>query len=323
MFTFIDLFAGIGGFRLAFESIGGKCVFTSEINKFCQKTYLANHKVEYPLAGDITKIKECEIPDHDVLLAGFPCQPFSIAGVSSRNALGRTHGFECSTQGTLFFDIERIIKEKSPRIFVLENVKNLLSHNKGETFKTIKHVLEDKLGYNIFYKIVDAKLWVPQHRERIIIVGFKDFIPFKFNVPNDMGSQTLDSILHKHNETEIPYVINGVVNNKYTLSDNLWSCIKRHAEKHKQKGNGFSYGLVNDKSIARTLSARYYKDGSEILLEQEGNPRRLTPRECARLMGFPDSFDIVVSDAQAYRQFGNSVVVPVFKYIAEQVKPYI
>lgn len=308
-FTFIDLFAGIGGMRLAFESAGGKCVFTSEWDKHSQATYFENFG-EMP-EGDITKIPEKAIPDHDILVAGFPCQPFSIAGVSKKNSLGRSHGFLDQTQGTLFFDVARILKAKRPKVFLLENVKNLRSHDKGKTFEIICNTL-DSLGYKIYTKIIDGKHYVPQHRERIFIVGMDKCIfgnedLFKFpELPEP--SFAIKDILEKK------------VDPKYTLSDHLWNYLQKYAEKHKAQGNGFGYGLVDLNGIARPLSPRYYKDGSEILIPQKkGNPRRLTPRECARLQGYDDSFRIVVSDTQAYRQFGNSVVVPVVTDIAKQM----
>ncbi len=319
---------------MGFEAHGGKCVFTSEWNKFAQKTYLENFPANsgHSFAGDITEIHERDIPDHDVLLAGFPCQPFSIAGVSKKNALGRPHGFECSTQGTLFFDVARIIAEKNPKAFLLENVKNLVSHDKGNTFKVILQTLRDELGYEIHYKVIDGKHFVPQHRERILIVGFKGKTDFSWNdlqLP-EKGLVKLNSILHPQNgdePTEEPYTTGtrAKVNRKYTLTPKLWAYLQAYAEKHKKAGNGFGFGLVDGKSVTRTLSARYYKDGSEILVSQ-GNgkrPRRLTPRECARLMGFPDTFKIPVSDTQAYRQFGNSVVVPVMKEVARVMIPRV
>jgi DNA (cytosine-5)-methyltransferase 1 len=335
-FTFIDLFAGIGGIRKAFDEKGGKCVFTSEWDNYAQRTYAVNYPLEEQIAGDITQIDEYSIPPHDLLLAGFPCQPFSIAGVSKKNALGRSHGFMDETQGTLFFDVARIISAKRPKAFILENVKNLCSHDKGRTFKVIKGVLQQELGYNIYTKIIDGQHFVPQHRERIIIVGFRDNVDFSFDnlqLPQK-GLVRLNSILHKTDGTE-PYInhdanryfdhTRNLVLEKYTLTDNLWDYLQRYAKKHQAKGNGFGFGLVNGSSIARTLSARYYKDGSEILVDQgQGlNPRRLTPRECARLMGYDDSFEIPVSDTQAYKQFGNSVVVPVFKTIADLVIPHL
>ncbi|XFA72352.1 DNA (cytosine-5-)-methyltransferase [Thermosynechococcaceae cyanobacterium Okahandja] len=302
--TFIDLFAGIGGMRLGFTQAGAECVFSSEWNKFAQMTYEANF-LEKPL-GDITKISNSEIPDHDILLAGFPCQPFSIAGVSKHNALGINHGFNHPTQGNLFFEIVRILADKKPKAFLLENVKNLQSHDKGRTFKIIHKILDD-LGYYIYYKVIDAVHFVPQHRERIFIVGFRE--PIEFTFPQlQTSSLRVKDIL----EIEVPA--------KYTLTDHLWNYLQQYAQKHREKGNGFGYGLVNLDGITRTLSARYYKDGSEILIPQVNqNPRRLTPRECARLMGFPDSFKIVVSDTRAYQQFGNSVVVPLVKAIADRM----
>jgi len=304
-FRFIDLFAGIGGLRIAFESAGGKCVFSSEWNKFSQQTYSDNFG-DVP-DGDITKIDEKEIPDHDILVGGFPCQPFSIAGVSSKNSLGRKHGFEDETQGTLFFDICRIIKEKKPSAFLLENVKNLKSHDKGRTFKTIMKALQEELGYDVHYKVIDASKLVPQHRERIFIVGFRTPMEFEFPELEDKRPKLGD-------------ILDKMVADKYTLTDGTWNSLQRHMEKHREKGNGFGYNLADRKGTAKTLSARYYKDGAEILIPQKNkNPRRLTPRECARLMGFPEDFRIPVSDNQAYRQFGNAVVVPVVKLIAKEV----
>jgi DNA (cytosine-5)-methyltransferase 1 len=308
-FTFIDLFAGIGGIRLAFQNLGGKCVFTSEWDTYSKKTYEANFG-EVPF-GDITKISTKNIPDHDILLAGFPCQPFSIAGVSKKNALGREHGFLDKTQGTLFFDVARIIKQKKPSAFMLENVKNLVSHDKGKTFTVIKETLKE-LGYSVHFQILDGKYFVPQHRERIIIVGFNRKV-FKgkeeFNFPELCdGKFAIKDIL------EID------VDKKYTLTDHLWSYLQEYAKKHKAKGNGFGYGLTDLDGISRTLSARYYKDGAEILIPQKGkNPRRLTPRECARLQGFPDNFRIPVSDNQAYKQFGNSVVTPLMQAVGRNI----
>lgn len=330
-FTFIDLFAGIGGIRLGFEEIGGKCVFTSEWNDWSKKTYSTNFGEGHCFAGDIVSYPAEEVPDHDVLLAGFPCQPFSIAGVSKKNALGRPHGFECTTQGTLFFDVARIIAAKSPQAFLLENVKNLVSHNKGDTFKIILKTLRDELGYNVYYKVIDGKYFVPQHRERIIIAGFREKTDFSWdnlNLPTQ--GPKLDTILHPENGSELaeePYTVGpkAKVHSKYVLSDKLWTYLQAYAEKHRAAGNGFGFGLVSRGDIARTLSARYYKDGSEILVSRgKGrNPRRLTPRECARLMGFPDTFKIPVSDTQAYRQFGNSVIVPAIQEVARLMLPHI
>jgi DNA (cytosine-5)-methyltransferase 1 len=305
-YRFIDLFAGIGGTRLAFEKNGGKCVFSSEWNKYSQLTYETNFG-EIP-EGDITAIKPEDIPDHDILVAGFPCQPFSISGVSKKNSLGRPHGFKDPTQGTLFFRIKRILEAKQPSAFLLENVKNLKSHDGGNTFKVIMDVLENQLKYDVHYKIIDAVNYVPQHRERIFIVGFKKKRNFHFPVFTPIRQPTINDILEKK------------VSEKYTLTDKLWRYLQNYAKKHQAAGNGFGFGLVDKNFHSRTLSARYYKDGSEILIPQKGkNPRRLTPRECARLMGFPESFRIAVSDTQAYKQFGNSVVVPLVTDIAESV----
>lgn len=309
-FTFIDLFAGIGGMRIAFEEAGGHCVYSNEWNKYCQETYFANFG-EQP-DGDITKVDAATIPDHDILVAGFPCQPFSIAGVSKKNSMGRSTGFEDKTQGTLFFDVCRIIKEKRPRAFMLENVKNLCSHDHGNTFKVILESLRG-LDYEVFYRILDGQDFVPQHRERILIVGFDrkrygDEVNFDFDIVPVYPKPVVNDILEEE------------VDDKYTLSDKLWSYLQGYAEKHKEAGNGFGYGIAPADGVTRTLSARYYKDGSEILIEQPGkNPRRLTPRECARLQGFPDTFKIVVSDTRAYQQFGNSVVVPLMSAVAKLI----
>lgn len=334
-FTFIDLFAGIGGIRLGFESQNGKCVYTSEWDSFARKTYMENFRDSHEIDGDITLVDAANIPDHDVLLAGFPCQPFSLAGVSKKKSLGQAHGFECETQGTLFFDVARIIKHKRPKAFLLENVKNLLSHDKGKTFAVIKQTLEEELGYKIFYRVLDGKHFVPQHRERILIVGFDGNTDFSWDhlpLPSLETAPKLKSILHGENENEIDQdesrYINpktGKVDDRYTLSDKLWNYLQAYAEKHRAKGNGFGCSVVTPDDISRTLSARYHKDGSEILVSQgpKKNPRRLTPRECARLMGFPEDFRIVASDTRAYKQFGNSVVVPVIAYVAQLMKPCI
>ena len=302
-FTFVDLFAGIGGTRLAFERAGGKCVFSSELDKFARQTYEENFG-DIPV-GDIRDVDPKDIPDHDILIGGFPCQPFSISGVSKRKSLGIPHGFKDTTKGTLFFDIARILEAKRPRAFLLENVKHLKGHNKGWTYRVIKATLERELEYDLHDKIIDARFIVPQHRERIFMVGFNKPTPFQF--PQlDKKQQRLRDILEDK------------IDPKYTLSDHLWNYLQQYAAKHKAKGNGFGYGLSDLDGVTRTLSARYYKDGSEILIPQKGkNPRRLTPRECARLMGFPDTFKIPVSDTQAYKQFGNSVVVPVVEKIAK------
>jgi len=304
MVSFIDLFAGIGGMRLAFESTGAVCKFSSEWDKFSQQTYFANFG-EQP-AGDITQITSDQIPDHDILVGGFPCQPFSIAGVSKHNALGNEHGFEHPTQGTLFFEVARIIKDKRPKAFLLENVKNLVSHDRGRTFSVIKETLEE-LGYYIYHKIFDASAVLPQHRERIFIVGFLEPIAFKFPVLPNCHPRVRD-------------ILDLNIDDKYTLTDHLWQYLQNYAEKHRAKGNGFGYGLANLDGVSRTLSARYYKDGSEILIPQKNkNPRRLTPRECARIMGFPETFKIVTSDTRAYKQFGNSIAVPVVQAIASEI----
>lgn len=309
-YTFIDLFAGIGGMRLAFESAGGRCVYSNEWNKYSQQTYYANFGVQPD--GDITRIAAESIPDHDILVAGFPCQPFSIAGVSKKNSLGRATGFEDKTQGTLFFDVCRILKAKRPKAFMLENVKNLCSHDRGRTFQIIQESLRE-LNYKIFYQIIDGKGYVPQHRERIVIVGFDmerygEDIDFTFDLHPLKTQPVVKDILEKE------------VSEKYTLSDKLWIYLQNYAAKHREAGNGFGYGIAPLNGITRTISARYYKDGSEILIEQKGkNPRRLTPRECARLQGFPDSFKIPVSDTQAYKQFGNSVVVPLMSDVAKLI----
>jgi DNA (cytosine-5)-methyltransferase 1 len=308
-FTFIDLFAGIGGIRTAFEANGGKCVFSSEWDRWSQKTYFENFG-EIP-QGDINKIELGEIPDHELLTAGFPCQPFSIAGVSKKKSLGREHGFKDKTQGTLFFKIAEILEKKRPKAFMLENVKNLKGHDGGNTYKVIEGTLKD-LGYKVFADIIDARHYLPQHRERLFIVGFDrkifgDEPKFSFPVP-PKKKITLSKIFERK------------VDSKYILTNKLWQYLQDYAEKHRQKGNGFGYGLFDGKSVARTLSARYYKDGSEILIKvPNSNPRRLTPRECARLMGFDDSFKIPVSDTQAYRQFGNSVAVPVVSAVAGEL----
>lgn len=368
-FTFIDLFAGIGGIRSGFESVGGKCVFTSEWNKYSQKTYKANwycsddHIFNEDIRqltlseDDLISVEEAyrhidkTIPDHDVLLAGFPCQPFSLAGVSKKNALGRAHGFECEAQGTLFFDVARILRAKRPAAFLLENVKNLKSHDKGKTFKIIAETL-DELGYWISDindmgsndpKVIDAKQFIPQHRERIALVGFrKDLEIHDGFTLNDVKNEIPE------NKPTFSDLLDEDVPEKYTLTPRLWEYLYEYAKKHQAKGNGFGFGLVNPRnpdSVARTLSARYHKDGSEILIDHKGwdmklaesnfwdeenqanRPRRLTPRECSRLMGFEkpgdNTFRIPVSDTQAYRQFGNSVVVPVFSAIARLMKDRI
>ncbi|AKJ43765.1 DNA cytosine methyltransferase [Pragia fontium] len=368
-FRFIDLFAGIGGIRKGFEDIGGQCVFTSEWNKDAVRTYKANwycdskeHKFNSDIReitlseqNDISEVEAYEhidkhIPDHDVLLAGFPCQPFSLAGVSKKNSLGKAHGFECETQGTLFFDVARIIATKKPAIFLLENVKNLKSHDKGKTFRIIMDTL-DELGYDVSDadstgsddpKVIDGKSFIPQHRERIVLVGFRRDL----DIYKDFTLKNISQFFPEKRPT-FEELLESDVDKKYILTPALWKYLYNYAKKHQAKGNGFGFGLVNPQnkdSCARTLSARYHKDGSEILIDrgwdkelgeidfdddknQENRPRRLTPRECARLMGFERPgetlFRIPVSDTQAYRQFGNSVVVPVFSAVAKLLEPYI
>ena len=350
-FTFIDLFAGIGGIRRGFEAAGGKCVFTSEYDKYAVKTYMANYYSDHDIHGDIKEITQppnCSgkaaiyrhinqsIPDHDVLLAGFPCQPFSIAGVSKKKSLGRAHGFEDETQGTLFFDVARIIDAKRPIAVMLENVKNLKSHDRGKTFKVIMKTL-DELGYEVADeqhnlsssdpKIINGKRFVPQNRERIVLVAFRKDL-------GGTGNLSLKAIgkLAPKNPPKVGDILDpeSTIDEKYVLTPKLWKYLKDYASKHKAAGNGFGFGKVDsDSTSTRTLSARYYKDGSEILVDRgpRKRPRRLTPRECARLMGFDavgeSNFVIPVSDTQAYKQFGNSVVVPVFAAVAKLMRPRI
>jgi DNA (cytosine-5)-methyltransferase 1 len=337
-FTFVDLFAGIGGLRRGFEPLGGKCVFTCEWDKYAAATYKANFAdgPGHEFAGDITKVEAKDVPAHDLLLAGFPCQPFSIAGVSKKNALGRAHGFDCETQGTLFFDVERVIAEHKPKAFLLENVKNLVNHDQGRTFGVILRTLRDKLGYTVTTKVIDAKSFVPQHRERIMIAGFREANGFSFDdldLPSPLNGPKLRTILHPEDGSEPadrPYTgADGRVNPKYVLTDHLWQYLQDYAAKHRAAGNGFGFGKFGPGDVARTLSARYYKDGSEILIDRGPgqNPRRLTPRECARLMGFDrpgeSRFTIPVSDTQAYKQFGNSVAVPVIEAVARHMAPFL
>ncbi len=330
-FKFIDLFAGIGGLRRGFEKLNGRCVFTSEWDAHAVRTYKANYPDSDDIAGDITKIRPADIPDHDLLLGGFPCQPFSLAGVSKKNSLGRAHGFLDKTQGTLFFNIVSILKEKQPRAFLLENVKNLRSHDRGRTYEVIVGALRE-LGYQVTDRVLNASAWVPQRRERVFLVGFKSAVDIDFEaLTRPRLAPTLKDILHDSSEEpEEPYttVSRGktIVDSRYTLSDHLWKYLQDYAAKHRAKGNGFGCSVFGPDDIARTLSARYHKDGSEILIAQRGkNPRRLTPRECARLMGFDvkggNRMEIPVSDTQAYRQFGNSVVVPIVDAIAEMMVP--
>jgi len=335
-FRFIDLFAGIGGTRLGFERAGGDCVFTSEWDKYSQITYRHNFGSEHPIAGDIVKIPSAHIPAHDVLVAGFPCQPFSIAGVSKKNALGRPHGFACEAQGTLFFEVARILRDLRPKAFLLENVKNLRTHDRGRTFGTIMKVLTEELGYQVHVRVIDARAFVPQHRERIFLVGFAEPNAFSWDddvaLPDPDNGPRLEAVLHPEDgseTTEAPFTnADGRVADRYYLTDHLWRYLQDYAAKHRAKGNGFGFGLVGPGEVARTLSARYYKDGSEILIRTtRRTPRRLTPRECARLMGFDrkggPSYRIRVSDTQAYKQFGNSVVVPLLEAVARGMRPYI
>lgn len=316
VFTFIDLFAGIGGFRLALQRIGGKCVFSSEWDRYAQLTYCENYG-EIPFGDIRLQTTRSAIPAcFDLLCAGFPCQPFSLAGVSKKLSLGRETGFLDKTQGTLFFDVADIIAHHRPRAFFLENVKNLLSHDKGNTFAVIKQTLL-ALGYSFYFQVFDAKNFTPQHRERVFMIGFdSEYYSTKPNYTFPFPPQrklALSSIL----ESEVDDI--------YTLSDKLWAYLQAYEAKHRAKGNGFGYGLVDMRGITRTLSARYHKDGSEILIPQEGkNPRRLTPRECARLMGYPDNFVLsAVSRTQAYKQMGNSVVVPLVQFVGQSVVDYM
>lgn len=325
-FRFIDLFAGIGGLRLGFEAIGGECVFTSEWDRWSNETYRKNfaETENHVMVGDIRPYgaDPSKIPEFDVLLAGFPCQPFSLAGVSKKNSLGRAHGFADEKQGNLFFDIEAILRHHRPAAFLLENVKHLQRHDKGRTFEVVRRTLEDELGYTISYRVISSAPWVPQKRERIFIAGFRQDVGFGFEdfdrmIPPEKEWPKLGDILHSHNE----------VDSKYTLTPKLWDYLQAYRAKHEKAGNGFGYSLFGEKDVARTLSARYHKDGSEILINQEGTrPRRLTPTECARLMGFEHAdrkWHIPVSDTQGYRQFGNAVVVPVVEAVARYMEPSI
>ncbi len=300
-FKYIDLFAGIGGIRTPFQNLGGECVFSSEIDKYASQSYEANYG-EKP-NGDITQIEASTIPNFDILLAGFPCQAFSIAG--------KREGFN-DTRGTMFFEVERILEEKKPKCFLLENVKGLINHDKGKTFKTMLDILENKLNYKVYYKVLNAKNFgLPQNRERIMIVGFKNH-NIKFDFPKELNIQTRLGDILEENPDE-----------KYTISDKIWDSHQKRKERNREKGNGFGYSLFNeDSAYTSTISARYYKDGSEILIDQSKkgkNPRKLTPREAARLQGYPDSFKIVVSDTQAYKQFGNSVPVKMIDAVAKKM----
>lgn len=313
-FTFIDLFAGIGGFRIALQEQGGKCVFTSEWDKHAKQTYLENYG-EVPF-GDIRnftgenitdeEIKD-RIPDHDILAAGFPCQPFSRAGVSARNSLGQKHGFSCEIQGTLFFDLVRIVAAKRPKALFLENVKNLKAHDEGRTFERIKQTIEKDLGYSFEADIIDSSPLVPQKRKRCYMVCYRDKRPFKF--PLIAGTpKPLYKILEKN------------PGDAYTISDRMWQGHIKRTQRNLDRGVGFTAYEVDINKPANTLVARYYKDGKECLVPQKGaNPRLLTPRECARLQGYPEEFRVHSWDMQAYRQFGNSVAVPVVRMVAKSL----
>jgi len=311
-FKFIDLFAGIGGFRIAMQKLQGECVFSSEWDKMAQRTYYANFG-EIPF-GDITKPETKQwIPDKfDIICGGFPCQPFSIAGVSKKNSLGRKHGFEDEKQGNLFFHVAEIIEKHRPRAFFLENVKNLVSHDKGNTFKVIKETLLD-LNYSFHFKVLNGKHFVPQNRERTFMVGFDKKI---FN-----GKEKFEFPELPQADKKIKDILEKKVDPKYTLTDHLWKYLQDYSKKHKEKGNGFGFGLVDLNGISRTMSARYYKDGSEILIPQKDkNPRRLSIRESARLQGYPEHFIVdAVSMNQGYKQFGNSVVMPLIEAIGEKI----
>jgi len=304
-FKFIDLFAGVGGLRIPFDELGGKCVLGSEIDKYAKTTYNAyfNHMPK----GDIAQIKPCEIEEFDILVGGFPCQPFSMAG--------HKKGFT-DTRGTLFFEIEKILRCKMPKAFLLENVKGLRGHDKGNTYKVIKESLES-MGYFVSEQVLAAKdFGLPQNRERIYIVGFLEeehYNNFKFPEKKNI-------------KTRLGDILENDVDEKYTISDKLWAGHKRRKIEHKKKGNGFGYGLFNhDSEYTNTISARYYKDGSEILIEQQNkNPRKLTPLEAAKLQGFPPELvqkakEAGVSDTQLYKQFGNAVPVSVVREVAKSI----
>ena len=329
---YVELFAGIGGLSEGFKLEGASCVFANEYDKYAAQTYEANNSISVD-RRDIREVRPEDIPGHDILLAGFPCQPFSIAGISKRRALGRATGMDCKDQGNLFFEAARIIAAHEPKAVVFENVKNLINHDGGNTFLVIKGTLE-KLGYAVSARVLNAAAWVPQNRQRIFIIGVKgkDALSLdKIEVPIATEWPKLEAILHKSDGVEVaehPYTRGSkrlCVSPKYVLTDHMWKYLQDYKRKHEAKGNGFGFGLVGPSDSSRTLSARYYKDGSEILIKRRGNPRRLTPRECARLMGFDSSrtprFKIPVSDNQAYKQFGNAVVVPMSRAIAKTVLP--
>ena len=326
---FVELFAGIGGLGAGFEAVGGECVFANEYDKYAVTTYRANNPNVTVHDGDIRDLDAAAVPDHDVLLAGFPCQPFSLAGISKRNALGMPTGLNCHDQGNLFFEAARVIATKRPRVVVLENVKNFVTHNEGHTFRIVRQTLTG-MDYAVNHRVLNAAAWVPQHRKRVFIVARRDGEACDLEsiaIPAESDWPTMSAVLHRVGDGEVaepPYTDFLGVSSKYTLTPRLWQYLQAYKEGHAAKGNGFGYGMVGPQSRARTLSARYYKDGSEILVRREGgNPRRLTPRECARLMGFDDSrspsFTIPVSDTRAYKQFGNAVAVPASTAVAEVV----
>ena len=312
-FTFADMLCGIGGMRIGLQEAGGRCVFSCERDKNARKTYKTWFGEEPH--GDVWDINPKDIPDHDILVSGFPCQPFSIAGIPKKNSLGMAHGFDDKDQGNLFFRLADIVSVKRPLAMIFENVKNLLSHDKRRTWATIESTLTN-MEYTVFHKTIDADTYVPQHRERVFVVCFDKRVfsdASSFEFPNQFPD------VH-HPRPAMASILENEVPDKYTLSDSLWAYLQKHAERQKAKGNNFRYGLVDKEGVSRTLSARYFKDGSEILVPQTGkNPRFLTPRECARLMGFPDELPIVVSDDQAYKQFGNSLVPQVSSAIAKNV----
>jgi DNA (cytosine-5)-methyltransferase 1 len=332
-FTFVDLFAGIGGMRLAFEAAGGECLFTCEWDRLAQKSYLARFP-DSSIHGDIRTLDACDVPDHDITVAGFPCQPFSLAGVSKKNSLGKPHGLDCEDQGRLFFDLAQLIDAKRPRAFLLENVDNLLTHDAGRTWAPIEYVLKAELGYDIHAKVFNSRSYVPQKRKRLLIAGFREEVGFDWrHFDLDRAGTTgpvLSSILHPEDGSELDidggrYIgPGGKVRSVFTTTPKVWACLERHAANHRAKGHGFGRSVVGPSDVARTLSARYHKDGAEILVGRGANalPRKLTPREAARLMGFPDDFPIVASNTRAWKHFGNSVVVPLIQAAAEAIAPF-
>lgn len=320
---FIDLFAGIGGFHNALSNLGCECVFASEIDAEAKKTYFKNYGL-FPY-GDINKLNVIDIPNHDILCAGFPCQPFSLAGISKKNSMGVPTGFKDLVKGNLFFNVRDIIREKRPRAFFLENVKNLKSHDKGKTWEIIYNTLEKELDYTIFYKIVDGKNWVPQHRERIFIVGFDSKLNLdlsNFIIP----TEPLEGKCYKYKYLSQIIEKEELVDPKFTIGPGTWRALQAHKARHKAKGNGFGFNLLSSNlsktDITSTISARYYKDGAEILIPQSTGkrPRRLTVQEAMQLQGLdPKKFSFPVSNNQAYKQIGNSVVVPAIKDTAENI----